>query len=136
MPTVIIDSRDRPSGASLDNFRIEFDRPITNVRKCTLAFAAIDNPGGAAYWYMRIPELSSAHDHAHGVNSYSDSGSFVIPVTSATLSTNYFSQHGDWEAFIDFGEPRTIHGLTIRLTVRGGGPAGIANDWYAILRLD
>ena len=78
---LIIDSRARLPGGSIDQFQVHITPAIENVRGVSLLYASLANPDdneAELYWLVRIREFGLPVRSA----ANSDSCSFVIPVSS------------------------------------------------------
>ena len=115
---LIIDSRAREPGGSLDAFTIRIQPAIENVRGVSLLYASLANPDdneAEMYWLARIREFglpvrSSAN---------SDSATFVVPCSS---SQGFRSLHAAESAFnrIEIQSPaQPIYSLNVEIGLPG-----------------
>ena len=132
---LIVDSRARLPGGSIDQFQVHITPAIENVRGVSLLYASLANPDDTEaelYWLARIREFGL------GVRSAanSDSCSFVIPVSSAQ---GFRSLHAAESAFnrIEIQSPaQPIYSLNVELGLPGGGRPRMQDEFVLIIGLE
>ncbi len=132
---LIIDSRAREQGGSIDQFQIRIAPAIENVRGISLLYASLANPDDEAaelYWLARIREFGL------GVRSAanSDSATFVVPVSS---SQGFRSLHAAESAFnrIEIQSPaQPIYSLNVEIGLPGGGRPNMTDEFVLIIGLE
>ena len=123
--TLIIDSRNRVNGEAPNNFILNMNPPLYNVRSVKLAYASIPVVDGAdqLYWCVSIPELGL---HTRGSNGDASKCTFSIPVTSGGGYRSFFNSMSSYEPIAN-GNGDTLTRMHIRLHYPDGSPV-LTND--------
>ena len=132
---LIVDSRARLPGGSLDAFTIRITPAIENVRGVSLLYASLAHPDDSEpemYWLARIREFGLPVRSA----SNSDSSTFVIPVSSAQ---GFRSLRASESAFnrIEIQSPaQPIYSLNVDIGLPGGGRPNMTDEFVLIIGLE
>ena len=132
---LIVDSRTREPGGSLDGFQIRITPAIENVRAVSLLYGSLANPDdneAELYWLVRIREFGLPVRSA----ASSDSSSFVVPVSS---SQGFRSLHAAESAFnrLEIQSPaQPIYSLNVEIGLPGGGRPNMTDEFLLILGLE
>ena len=130
---LVVESRAREPGGSLDSFQIRIQPAIENVRGVSLLYASLANPDdneAELYWLARIREFGLGVRSAVNI----DSSTFVIPVSSAQ---GFRSLHAAESAFngIEIQTPAApIYNVEIGLP--GGGRPNMQDEFVLIIGLN
>ena len=132
---LIMDSRARLPGGSIDQFQIQIQPAIEGVRGVSLLYASLANPDdneAELYWLARIREFGLPVRSA----ANSDSCSFVTPVSS---SQGFRSLHAAESAFnrIEIQSPaQPIYSLNVEIGLPGGGRPMMTDEFVLIVGLE
>ena len=131
---LIIDSRAREQGGSLDAFQIRISPAITDIHGVSLLYASIANPDDLAaelYWGIRIREFGLPIRSA----ANSDSATFIVPVNSAQGFRTLHRAESDFSR-IEVQQPATpIYSLTVEVSLPGGQRPGLVDEWLLLIGL-
>jgi len=131
---LVIDSRARAPGGTLDAFQIRIAPAIEGVCGVSLLYASIANPDDnevELYWLVRIREFGLPIRSASGA----DSSSFVIPVNSAQGFRTLHKAESDFN-HIELQTPsNSIYSLTVEVSLPGGGRPFMTDDWFLVIGL-
>ena len=132
---LIVDSRARLPGGSLDSFQIRITPAIEGVRGVSLLYASLANPEdneAELYWLARIREFGLPVRSA----ANADSATFVIPVSSAQ---GFRSLHAAESAFnrLEIQSPaQPIYSLNVEIGLPGGGRPHMTDEFVLIIGLE
>ena len=131
---LVIDSRMREPGGSLDAFQIRIAPAITDIRGVSRLYASIANPDDEAvelYWGIRIREFGLPIRSA----ANSDSVSFIVPVNSSQGYRTLHRAESDFSR-IEVQQPATpIYSLTVEVSLPGGQRPGLQDEWLLLVGL-
>ena len=65
-----------------------------------------------------------------------DSGTFLVPRTSAAGYRSFHSEASTFSAVVYLNPGTNLSDLAVSVRVRGGGSAGLAEDWYMVLQVE
>ncbi len=131
---LIVDSRAREPGGSLDAFVIRIAPAIEGIRGAGLLYASIANPDDLAaelYWNVRIREFGLPIRAAAG----SDSGNFVIPVNSAQGFRTLHRAEKRLQPRRGPAARNPIYSLTVEVSLPGGQRPGLQDEWLLLIGL-
>ena len=111
--TIIIDSRQRTSGADASNFVLNMVPAIPNVNRVTLSFASLPVSTGSdqLYWCITIPELGI---NARGVYAGISSCTFAVPTLSGEGYRTLFNSTTGYTPIAN-GNGSSLTQLSVRL---------------------
>ena len=131
---LIIDSRAREPGGSLDAFQIRIAPAITDIRGVSLLYASIANPDDSyaeTWWGIRIREFGLPIRSAANADSYT----FAIPVNSAQSFRTLHRAESDFSR-VEVQQPATpIYSLTVEVSLPGGQRPGLQDEWLLLVGL-
>ena len=131
---LIVDSRAREPGGSLDGFQLRISPAIEGVRGVSLLYASIANPDDEAaelYWGIRIREFGLPIRSA----ANSDSATFIIPVNSSQGFRTLHRAESDFSR-IEIQTPATpIYSLTVEVSLPGGQRPQLQDEWLMLVGL-
>ena len=131
---LVVDSRARAPGGSLDSFQIRIAPAIEGVCGVSLLYASLANPDdneAELYWLIRVREFGLPVRSASGA----DSGSFVVPVNSAQGFRTLHRSESDFN-HIEVQQPANpIYSLTVEVSLPGGGRPNMTDDWFIVIGL-
>ena len=127
---LVIDSRMREAGGSLDNFTVRLQPAITDITSIRLLYASIGHPDDLIpelYWLIRVSQFGLGVRSAVG----SDSASFIVPTDSVVGFRKSDFNH------IELIRPAAaISSLDIQVLLPGGGRPGLTDEWMALIGLE
>ena len=131
---LVIDSRAREPGGSLDSFIIRVTPAIENVRAVSLLYASIANPDdneAELYWNLRIREFGLPIR----ASADSDASTFLIPVNSSQGFRTLHRAESDFSR-IEIQTPATpIYSLTVEVSLPGGQRPQLQDEWLMLVGL-
>ena len=131
---LVIDSRERNQGGSLDSFMLRLNPAIADIKGVSLLYASIPNPednDSELYWNLRIREFGLPVRCANA----GDDTTFVIPVNSAQGFRTLFKSKADFSHVTVQQPAQEIQVLTVDLGLPGGYRPGLTHDWFIIIGL-
>ena len=141
---LIVDSRAREQGGSLDAFQIRISPAIEGITGVSLLYASIANPDDLAaelYWGIRIREFglpirSAANsDSATSPSQARRTRTSAIPVNSSQGFRTLHRAESDFSR-IEVQQPATpIYSLTVEVSLPGGQRPGLVDEWLLLIGL-
>ena len=131
---LIVDSRAREPGGSLDVFQIRVSPAIEDIHGVSLLCGSTANPDDEAaefYWGIRIREFGLPIRSA----ANSDSATFIVPVNSAQGFRTLHRAESDFSR-IEIQTPATpLYSLTVEVSLPGGQRPGLDSEWLMLVGL-
>ena len=131
---LVIDSRMREPGGSLDSYTIRLQPAITDITSIRLLYVSIGHPDDLVpelYWLIRVSQFGLGVRSAAG----SDSASFIVPTNSAVFRTLHRSQ-SDFNHIELIRPAPAISSLDIQVLLPGGGRPGLTDEWMTLIGLE
>ena len=131
---LVIDSRERNDGGTLDSFMLRLNPAIADIKGVSLLYASIGNPEdnhSELYWNLRIREFGLPVRCAQA----GDDSTFIIPVNSAQGFRTIHKAGTDFSHVTVQQPAQEIQLLHVDLGLPGGYRPGLTNDWFCVLGL-
>ena len=126
---LVIDSRMREAGRSLDSFTVRLQPAITDITSIRLLYASIGHPEDEQpelYWLIRISQFGLGVRSAAG----SDSASFIVPTNLAVgFRTLHRSRQSDFNHIEVMQPAAAISSLDVSVILPGGERPTPMNGW-------
>lgn len=124
--TIVLSSRDRIAGGSLDTFQVNIPNGIA-LKDVVLGSFIMPVTAGTEFIYIYIKELS------YDVRSTSnDQATFIIPV-EPTVTLAKFTVNGDFPQHLAFKETQRTSIFTIKVRGRNNSSLTPAGEWSLTL---
>jgi hypothetical protein len=129
---VILDSRDRLPGGSVSDFFLDLRPGLQGVTSARLLYADLPSPEGDTEPYYLISTSLGAH--VRGATQ-GDSATFVIPRSAAAGFRTFHAEGSTFPAVVMENPGRSLSNLAVSVRVRGGGSAGLTEDWFCVVEV-
>ena len=132
---LVIDSRMREQGGSLDNFTVRLQLAITDITSIRLLYASIGHPDDLVpelYWLIRVSQFGLGVRIAAG----SDSASFIVPTNSAVGFRTLHRSQSDFNHLEVMRPSAAISSFDVSVILPGGGHPGLTDEWMCLIGLE
>ena len=129
---LIIDSRDRLPGGSVNDFRVDLRNALSNVQSVRLLYANIASPSGDVqpYYLIRTSLGSHVRPAVEG-----DSATFVVPRSAASGFRTFHAENTTFPAIVFETPGRSLSSLEVSVRAHGGASAGLTGDWFCVVEV-
>ena len=129
---LIIDSRDRLAGGTVNDFFLNLRGAVQGVRSVRLLYADIPSPDGDTEPYYLVRTNFGAH--VRGAIE-GDSATFIVPRNAAAGFRTFWAQNSQFPAIVFEDPARSLSNLAVSMRVRGGASANLTEDFYLLLEI-
>ena len=132
---LVIDSRMREPGGSLDSFTVRLQPAITDISAIRLLYVSIGHPEDLVpelYWLIRVSQFGLGVRSAAG----SDSASFIVLTNSAVAFRTLHRSQSDFNHIEVIKPSAAISSLDVSVILPGGGHPGLTDEWMCLIGLE